>query len=57
MNQVIQFEETDCYIIFSLGNSEQREMSVDKLATPVVRFVARHGALAVIFFDFHLVIL
>ena len=26
VNKVIQFEEPDCYVIFPLGNSEQREM-------------------------------
>jgi hypothetical protein len=29
-------------------------MPVDKLAAPVVRFMAQHSSLAVIFFDFHL---
>src|SRR4051794_38515767 len=54
MNQVIQFEKPDCYVILPLGNSEQREMPINKLAAPVVSFMAQHGSLAVVFFDFHL---
>ena len=57
MNKVIQSEKPDCYVVFSLGNSEQRKMSVDKLAAPVVRFVAWHGASTVKFFNFHFMIL
>ena len=57
VDQVIEFEKPDCYIIFPLGNSEQQEMSVNKLAAPVVRLMAQHSALTVIFFNFHFMIL